>query len=46
MRTWVVRDPITNKAKFVGGVYRIAAQGNYLTNVICWRLGITSTSTL
>lgn len=33
MRIWVVRDPITNKAKFVGGVYRIAAQGNYLTNV-------------
>ncbi len=33
MRTWVVRDAITNTAKFVGGVYRVAAQGNYLTNL-------------
>lgn len=33
MRIWVVRDSLTNRAKFVGGVYRIAVQGNYLTNV-------------
>jgi len=33
MRTWVVRDSATNRAKFVGGTYRTAAAGNYLTNL-------------
>lgn len=33
MRIWVVRDSITDKAKLVDGMYRIAAHGHYLTNV-------------
>ncbi len=32
MRLWVVRDAETNKARFVGGAYRTAARGHYLTN--------------
>ena len=32
MRIWVVRDATTKKAKFVGGSYRTAARGHYLTN--------------
>jgi branched-chain amino acid transport system substrate-binding protein len=33
MRTWVVRDSATNRAKFIGGTYRTAASGHYLTNL-------------
>jgi len=33
MRIWVVRDSVTNRAKFIGGVYRLAASGHYITNV-------------
>lgn len=33
MRTWVVRDPATNRAKFIGGTYRTASSGHYLTNL-------------
>lgn len=33
MRIWVVRDPITNRPKFLGGVYRIASKGQYVTNI-------------
>lgn len=33
MRTWVVRDSVTNRAKFIGGTYRTAASGHYLTNL-------------
>lgn len=32
MRIWVVRDAVTNKAKFFCGSYRTASSGNYLTN--------------
>jgi len=33
MRIWVVRDPISNKPKFIGGTYRTANKGHYLTNL-------------
>jgi RimK family alpha-L-glutamate ligase len=33
MRIWVVRDPLTNRAQFVGGATRTAINGHYLTNV-------------
>ncbi len=33
MRIWVARDPDTNKARFVGGVYRNAQHGSLLTNL-------------
>jgi RimK family alpha-L-glutamate ligase len=33
MRIWVVRDHVTRKACFVGGAYRIAASGHYVTNI-------------
>lgn len=33
MRTWVVRDAVTNRVKFIGGTYRTAASGHYLTNL-------------
>jgi RimK family alpha-L-glutamate ligase len=33
MRIWVVRDHETHQARFVGGAYRIAASGQYVTNI-------------
>ena len=33
MRIWVVRNPYTNKAMFVGGVYRNAQIGQFITNL-------------
>lgn len=33
MRVWVVRDPSSNKPKFIGGTYRTANKGHYLTNL-------------
>jgi len=32
MRVWVVRDAVTNRAKFLGAVYRTASNKHYLTN--------------
>jgi ribosomal protein S6--L-glutamate ligase len=33
MRIWVCRHPITNRAQFIGGIYRNARMGTFLTNI-------------
>ena len=33
MRIWVCRNPLTNRAQFIGGIYRNAPQGQFLTNI-------------
>ncbi len=32
IRAWVVRSALDNKAQYIGGVYRVATKGQYLTN--------------
>jgi ribosomal protein S6--L-glutamate ligase len=33
MRIWVCRNPSTNRAQFIGGIYRNARHGTFLTNI-------------